>query len=136
MTAMQDIMKTAITAGNFKTLIRLVQKAAFTNTLTVNGPLTVFAPSDESFAKLPQEKIELLLKDKDRLMTVLKSHVHTGKIPSSSFSKLKKIKMMNGKELAVDTTKGIRIDTAKVTKPDIECTNGIIHVIDSVIQLK
>lgn len=133
---MQDIMKTAITAGNFKTLIRLIQKAAFANTLNAHGQFTVFAPTDESFAKYPQEKIELLLKDKDRLMTVLKSHVHTGKVPSSSLLKLKKIKMMNGKELTVDTTKGIRIDTAKVTKPDIECTNGVIHVIDSVIQLK
>jgi len=133
---MYDIMKTTIAAGNLKTLTRAIQKAGLNNILSSNGPYTIFAPSDQAFSKFPQDKIENLLRDKDRLMAVVKSHIHSGKLTSQSISKLRKIKTINGKELSINTTKGICVENAYVIKPDMECTNGVIHIIDNVLQFK
>ena len=133
---MQNIIKTVIDMGNFKTFIRVVQKAGLTQNLTNGSQLTLFVPTDAAFNKFPPEKIENLLNDKDKLLTVLKAHILAKKVPSPSLMNLKKIKTINGKELAISTTKGLRINDANLTKTDIECTNGIIHTIDNVLFLK
>lgn len=133
---MENILKTALELGNFKTFIRIVQKAGLTGNLSNGGQFTVFAPDDVAFTKFPPEKIESLLNDKDRLLTVLKAHIVAKKIMSPSLRGMKKIKTINGKELDVSTTKGLKINDVTVIKADIECTNGIIHAIDNVLLLK
>lgn len=133
---MQNIIKTVIEMGNFKTFIRIIQKAGLTQNLANGGQFTVFAPDDSAFAKFSPEKIENLLNDKDRLMTILKSHIIAKKVMSPNLISLKKIKTINGKELNISTKKGLQINDANVIKTDIECTNGIIHAIDNVFLLK
>jgi len=133
---MQNIIKTVIELGNFKTFIRIIQKAGLTQNLSNGGQFTVFAPDDAAFAKFPPEKIESLLNDKDRLLTVLKTHILAKKVASPSLMSLKKIKTINGKELSISTKKGLQINDANLIKTDIECTNGIIHAIDNVFSLK
>ena len=135
-TLMQNIIKTVIEMGNFKTFIRLIQKAGLTQTLSDGGQYTVFAPNDTAFSKNSPEKIENLLNDKDRLLTILKTHIIAKKVTSPSLMSLKKIKTINGKELIISTKKGLQINDVNVIKTDIECLNGIIHAIDNVFSLK
>jgi len=133
---MKNIVETAIEAGNFKTLIKAVQAAGLVETLSGKGPFTVFAPNDKAFAKLPAGTVEGLLKDKGKLTAVLTYHVVPGKVMAADVLKLKKAKTAQGQEITINTTKGVKVDSANVIQTNIECTNGVIHVIDSVIMPK
>jgi uncharacterized surface protein with fasciclin (FAS1) repeats len=105
-------------------------------TLSGKGPFTVFAPSDAAFAKLPSGTLDRLLKDKKKLTSVLTYHVVPRKVMAADVMKLRRAKTVQGQEISIDTTEGVKISGAKVIKTDIECTNGVIHVIDRVIMPK
>jgi len=132
---MSDIVDTAVAAGSFTTLVKAVQAAGLVDTLKSAGPFTVFAPTDEAFAKLPAGTLTAVLADKAKLTAILTYHVVAGNL------KAKDVAGMNGKTattvqgggLAIDTTKGVKVGAATVTKADIECSNGVIHVIDTVL---
>ena len=130
---MANIVETAIAAGSFKTLVEAVKAADLVDTLSGPGPLTVFAPNDEAFAKLPTGTVEGLLKDIPKLKSVLTYHVLPGKVMSSDVSKMQSAKTVQGQSVSIDTSDGVKVDNAKVVKADIETDNGVIHVIDSVI---
>ena len=130
---MKNLVETAIEAGNFKTLVKAVQEADLVDTLSSEGPFTVFAPTDDAFAKLPEGTIESLLKDKEKLTNILTYHVVPDKVMSDDVIKIKNAKTVNGKELTIDSDNVVKIDDATVIKTDIECSNGVIHVIDSVL---
>lgn len=132
----KDIVATAIGAGTFQTLVAAVQKAGLVETLQGDGPFTVFAPSDEAFAKLPEGTIEKLLKpeNKDMLVSVLTYHVVPAKVMSADALKLDSAATVNGQQLSLAASDaGLSVDGAKVVAADIECSNGVIHVIDSVV---
>lgn len=133
-TAQKDIVDTAVGAGQFKTLVKLVQEADLVDALRGEGPFTVFAPTDAAFSKLPKAQVEALLKDKEALRQVLLYHVVPGKVMSKDVVKLKSAKTLQGAEVKIRVqNKTVRINDARVVKADIECTNGVIHVIDKVI---
>jgi len=132
----KDIVDTAVGAGQFNTLVAAVKAAGLVDTLKGKGPFTVFAPTDAAFAKLPKGTVEDLLKpeNKAKLVSILTYHVVPGSIMSKSISgKKAMVKTVQGSELKVDATKGVMIDNAKVIKADIETSNGVIHVIDTVV---
>lgn len=129
----RNIVETAMDAGSFKTLLTAAQSAGLVETLSGKGPFTVFAPSDEAFAKLPQGTVESLLKDKAKLTAILTYHVVSGKMKAEDVVKQKSLKTVQGKELSIDLTKGVKVGTANVVKTDIDASNGVIHVIDSVL---
>lgn len=132
----KDIVDTAIGAGSFKTLVAAVAAAGLVETLKSSGPFTVFAPTDEAFAKLPKGTVESLLlpENKEKLVAVLTYHVVPGKVMASDVVKLKSAKTVNGKEATIKVSdEGVMVDAAKVVTTDIEASNGVIHVIDSVI---
>ena len=128
----KDIIDTAVAAGNFKTLATALQAAGLIDTLKGKGPFTVFAPTDEAFAKVPKEQLDALLKDKAALTKVLTYHVVPGKVMAKDV-KAGKVKTVQGGELTVATAAGVMVDGAKVTATDIVADNGVIHVIDSVV---
>lgn len=131
-----DIVDTAVSAGNFKTLIAAVQAAGLAETLKGPGPFTVFAPTDEAFAKLPAGTVEDLLKpeNKDKLVAILTYHVVPGKVMSGDVTgKETMAKTVQGAEVKVNGTDGVMVDSAKVVQADIAADNGVIHVIDTVI---
>lgn len=131
-----DIVDTAVSAGSFKTLVAAVEAAGLVDTLKGDGPFTVFAPTDDAFAKLPAGTVEDLLKpeNKDRLVAVLTYHVVPGKIMSGDIAgKTSAVKTVQGSELTVDATNGVKVDEASVVTADIETSNGVIHVIDAVV---
>jgi uncharacterized surface protein with fasciclin (FAS1) repeats len=131
-----DIVDTAVSAGQFETLVTAVQAAALAETLKGEGPFTVFAPTDEAFAKLPAGTVENLLKpeNKEQLVAILTYHVVPGKIMSSDIAgKKAMVETVQGSELSVDATDGVMVDSATVTSADIEASNGVIHVIDTVV---
>jgi uncharacterized surface protein with fasciclin (FAS1) repeats len=130
---MKNIVETAIAAGSFKTLVAAVEAAGLVDTLQSKGPFTVFAPTDEAFAKLPKGTVESLLKDKVKLTSILTYHVVPGKIMSKDVMNLKKAKTVQGQDIKIDTKSGVKINNANVVKADIEASNGVIHVIDTVI---
>lgn len=133
---MHDIIDTAVAAGSFKTLAAAVTAAGLVDVLKGAGPFTVFAPTDEAFAKLPAGTVDALLKDIPKLKKILTYHVVPGKVLAADVAKLdgKSAKTVNGAELKVSSAGGVKINgTANVVKTDIECTNGVIHVLDSVI---
>ncbi len=132
---MKDIVDTAVAAGSFKTLVAAVKAADLVETLKGAGPFTVFAPTDEAFAKLPKEVVDDLLKpeNKSKLQGVLTYHVVAGKVLAVDVLKLKSAKTAHGQQLTIDTKDGVKIDGANVIKTDIGCSNGVIHVIDSVV---
>ena len=130
---MANILETAIAAGSFKTLVEAVKAANLVDTLSGPGPLTVFAPNDDAFAKLPAGTVEGLLKDIPKLKSVLTYHVLPGKVMSSDVIKMQSARTVQGQSISIDTSDGVKVDNAKVVKADIEADNGIIHVIDSVI---
>ena len=130
---MKTIVETAIEAGNFKTLVKAVQEAGLVDTLQGQGPFTVFAPTDEAFSKLPPGTIENLLKNKEQLTDILTYHVVPDKVMSDSVVNLTNATTANGKQLSIDTSAGVKIDNAQVIQTDIECSNGVIHVIDTVL---
>ena len=133
MTMLPDIVDTAVSAGSFNTLVTAVKAAGLVDTLKGAGPFTVFAPTDEAFAKVPKATLDALLADKDALRKVLLYHVVPGSVTSSEVVKLSSAKTAQGSSISIDATNGVMIDNAKVVKADIETSNGIIHVIDSVI---
>jgi len=131
-----DIIDTAVAAGSFKTLAAALQAAGLIDTLKGAGPFTVFAPTDDAFAKLPAGTVETLLKpeNKAKLTAILTYHVVSGNVMAKQAMKLKSAKTVNGKELKLKVVGGsLMVDGAKVVKADIAATNGVIHVIDSVV---
>ena len=131
-----DIVETAVAAGSFKTLVAAVQAAGLVETLQGEGPFTVFAPTDEAFAKLPEGTVESLLKpeNKARLIAILTYHVVPGKVTSSDVVKVKTAKTVQGQELPVQVKNGaVQIGNATVAKADVMASNGVIHVIDTVL---
>ena len=131
----KDIVDTAVAAGSFKTLAAALGAAGLVDTLKGKGPFTVFAPTDEAFAKIPKADLDALLKDKAKLTSILTYHVVSGKVMAADV-KAGKVKTVQGSELTVSTSKGVMVDNAKVIKTDIAADNGVIHVIDSVIMPK
>ena len=129
----KDIVDTAVAAGSFKTLATALQAAGLIETLKGAGPFTEFAPTDEAFAKLPAGTLDALLKDKAKLTAILTYHVVAGKVMAADVVKLKTAKTVQGSNVSIDTTKGVKVDGANVVKTDIACSNGVIHVIDAVI---
>ena len=130
---MANIVETAIGAGSFKTLVEAVKAANLVDALSSPGPLTVFAPTDEAFAKLPAGTVEGLLKDIPKLKSVLTYHVVPGKVMSGDISKMQSARTVQGQSVSIDISDGVKVDNAKVVKADVEADNGVIHVIDSVI---
>jgi uncharacterized surface protein with fasciclin (FAS1) repeats len=131
---MNNIVQTAIAAGSFKTLVAAVQAAGLAETLSGKGPFTVVAPTDEAFAKLPAGTVDALLKDKEKLASILTYHVVSGQVTAADAVKLTEAKTVNGQSFKIMTGKdGVMIDNAKVVTADIMTSNGVIHVIDSVI---
>ena len=131
-----DIVDTAVAAGNFNTLVTAVKAADLVATLKSEGPFTVFAPTDAAFAKLPAGTVESLLKpeNKSKLASILTYHVVPGKVMAADVVKLSRASTVNGKPVSIKVQDGtVMVDSAKVIKTDIECSNGVIHVIDSVI---
>jgi uncharacterized surface protein with fasciclin (FAS1) repeats len=131
----KDIIDTAVAAGSFKTLATALGAAGLVDTLKGKGPFTVFAPTDEAFAKIPKADLDALLKDKAKLTSVLTYHVVAGKVMAADV-KAGKVKTVQGSEITVSTATGVTVDNAKVTKTDIVADNGVIHVIDTVIMPK
>jgi uncharacterized surface protein with fasciclin (FAS1) repeats len=131
---MKDIVDTAVAAGSFETLVTAVKAAGLVETLKGDGPFTVFAPTDEAFAKLPEGTIESLLKDKEKLSAILTYHVVAGKVMAADVVKLKSAKTVQGQEVKIKVNGNkVMVDNANVIKTDIETSNGVIHVIDTVI---
>jgi uncharacterized surface protein with fasciclin (FAS1) repeats len=135
---MADIVDTAVAAGNFNTLVAAVKAAGLVDTLKSKGPFTVFAPTDDAFAKLPKGTVEGLLKDVPKLKAVLTYHVVAGKVMAAEVSKLKTVKTVQGQELKIDAAKwhlhkNIKVNDANIIKPDLVVDNGVCHVIDKVL---
>lgn len=130
---MADIVDTAVAAGSFKTLVTAVKAAGLVDTLKSKGPFTVFAPNDEAFATLPKGTVEGLLKDIPKLKAVLTYHVVAGKVMAADVVKLKSAKTVQGQEVKIDASKGVKVNDATVVKADIVTDNGVIHVIDKVL---
>lgn len=131
----KDIVDTAVGAGNFKTLAAALQAAGLVDTLKGPGPFTVFAPTDEAFAKIPKAQLDALLKDKAKLTAVLTYHVVPGMVLAKDV-KAGAVKTVQGSALTVTTGSGVKVDNANVTATDIVADNGVIHVIDSVVMPK
>ncbi len=135
-TDLSDIVDTAIAAGSFTTLVAAAKAAGLVETLKGAGPFTVFAPNDDAFKKLPAGTVETLLKpeNKAKLASILTYHVIPGKVSASDIAgKTMKVKTVEGTELSVDAKSGVKIDNATVVTADIAASNGVIHVIDTVI---
>lgn len=129
-----DIVDTAVSAGNFTTLVAAVKAAGLVDTLKGAGPFTVFAPTDEAFAKLPPGTVEGLLKDPAKLKDILLYHVVSGQVMAASVVKMKNAKTVEGGMVKIHAMGGkVMVDNATVVKADIACDNGVIHVIDTVI---
>jgi uncharacterized surface protein with fasciclin (FAS1) repeats len=135
---MADIVDTAVAAGTFKTLVAAVTAAKLVVTLKGTGPFTVFAPTDEAFAKLPKGTVEGLLKDIPKLTAVLTYHVVAGKVPASDVVQHPKLTTIQGQDVKIDAAKwhmhkSVKVNDANIVKADIETDNGVIHVIDKVL---
>ncbi len=132
----QDIVDTAVSAGQFNTLVAAVQAAGLVETLKGEGPFTVFAPTDEAFAALPEGTVETLLQPEnlEQLVAVLTYHVIPGKVMSTDIAgQTLQVESVQGSSLSVDATNGVTVDGANVVAADIETDNGVIHVIDKVV---
>lgn len=131
----KDIVDTAIEAGSFTTLVAAVQAAGLVDTLKGDGPFTVFAPTDDAFAALPEGTVETLLlpENKDQLVSILTYHVVPGKVMSGDLTDGMMAATVEGSEVTIGTTDGVTVQGANVTTADIETSNGVIHVIDQVI---
>ena len=132
-----NIVETAVAAGQFKTLAAALEAAGLIDALTGEGPFTVFAPTDEAFAKLPAGTVESLLKpeNKEKLKSILLYHVVPGNVTAKQVMKLngRTVKTLEGGSIKVSTMNGVTVDDARVTKTDIQASNGVIHVIDTVM---
>jgi uncharacterized surface protein with fasciclin (FAS1) repeats len=132
-THLADIVDTAVSAGSFTTLVAAVKAAGLVDTLKGAGPFTVFAPTDEAFAKLPEGTVEALLKDIPKLTKILTYHVVSGKVLAADVVKLTSAKTVEGSEVKIDASNGVKINDSTVTAADVVADNGVIHVIDSVL---
>ena len=133
-TVKNDIVQTAISAGNFTTLVTALTEAGLVSALEGKGPFTVFAPTDEAFKKLPKGALDNLLKDKEALKNVLLYHVVSGNVSSKDVVKLDKATTLNGSDIKIKTVDGkVMINDSQVTTADVQASNGIIHVIDTVL---
>ncbi|MEO6862334.1 MAG: fasciclin domain-containing protein [Microcoleus sp.] len=130
---MADIVDTAVAAGSFKTLVAAVTAAGLVDTLKGAGPFTVFAPTDEAFAKLPAGTVDALLKDIPKLKKILTYHVVSGKVLAADVVKLKSAKTVEGSEVKIDASNGVKINDSTVTTADVIADNGVIHIIDAVL---
>jgi len=138
---MAGICDTAVAAGNFKTLYAATKAAGLVETLNTKGPFTVFAPTDEAFAKLPEGTVEGLLKDIPKLTEILKYHVVNSAVPAADVAVHKKITTLQGQDVKVDAVKwhlhkNVKINDANIIKADVKADNGVIHVIDKVLMPK
>ncbi len=128
-----DIVDTAASAGSFNTLVTAVKAAGLVDTLKGEGPFTVFAPTDEAFAKIPKKDLDALLNDKEALTRVLTYHVVPGKVMAADVVKLSSADTVEGQAITIDTSSGVKVNDANVVKTDIKTSNGVIHVIDTVL---
>ena len=130
----QNIVQTAVGAGQFKTLAKLLTRAGLLNALQQPGPYTVFAPTDAAFAKVPKKTVTALLRNKTKLRAVLLYHVVSGNVRAADVVKLSSAKTLNGKTVRIRVAgSNVFVNTAKVTKPDVIASNGVIHVINRVL---
>ena len=130
----KNIVETAVAAGNFNTLAKALTEVGLVEELQKEGPFTVFAPTDEAFAKLPKGTLESLLKDKEALKKILLYHVVSGKVMASDVVKLKSATTLEGNNVKITINDGnVMINNAKVIKADVSASNGVIHVIDTVL---
>jgi uncharacterized surface protein with fasciclin (FAS1) repeats len=130
---MANIVDTAVNAGSFKTLVAAIKDANLEDTLKGAGPFTVFAPTDEAFAKLPDGTVDSLLKDIPKLKKILTYHVVSGKVMAADVIKLKSATTIEGSNVNIDASNGVKINDATVSTPDVAADNGVIHVIDTVL---
>lgn len=130
-----DIVDTAMSAGNFSTLTAALGAAGLIEALKSDGPFTVFAPTDDAFAKIPPQTLAELLQpqNKEKLIAILTYHVVPGKVTSHEVANLNSATTIQGQALTISKQNGVKIDDAKVIAPDVEATNGVIHVIDTVL---
>jgi uncharacterized surface protein with fasciclin (FAS1) repeats len=128
-----DIVDVAVGAGSFSTLVEAVKAAGLVDTLKGSGPFTVFAPTDEAFAKIDKADLDALLADKEKLTAVLTYHVVPGRVTAADVVKLDSAKTVQGDTISIDTSDGVKVDDAQVVKTDVMASNGVIHVIDTVI---
>lgn len=132
----KDVVDTAVDAGSFQTLAKALNAAGLVETLKGEGPFTVFAPTDEAFSRLPEGTLEDLLRpeNKEKLVAILTYHVVPGKVMASDVASMHSAKTVQGQSLSITKDdKGVMVDNAHVVKTDIECSNGVIHVIDNVV---
>src|SRR5512139_3914111 len=131
----KDIVDTAVSAGSFNTLVAAVQAAGLVDTLKGAGPFTVFAPTNEAFAKIPKADLDAILADKEKLTAILTYHVVPGEVLSTDLKKKQRVETVEGSKvlIKVNKKKGATIDDAKIVQTDIQGSNGVIHVIDTVI---
>ena len=129
----KNIVETAVAAGSFNTLVAAVKAAGLVDLLSGPGPFTVFAPSDDAFKKIPKETLDALIADKDQLTKVLTYHVVPGKVMASQVVTMSTAKTAQGQDVSIDSANGVKINMSKVVTPDIETSNGVIHVIDTVL---
>ncbi|MDF5738845.1 MULTISPECIES: fasciclin domain-containing protein [unclassified Nostoc] len=130
---MANIIDTATNNGSFKTLVAAIQAAGLVDTLKGPGPFTVFAPTDAAFDKLPAGTVDALLKDIPKLKKILTYHVVSGKVLAADVVKLKTAKTVEGSDVKIDASNGVKINDAKVATADVAADNGVIHVIDTVL---
>jgi len=135
---MAGICDTAVAAGNFKTLVAATKAAGLVETLNTKGPFTVFAPTDDAFAKLPKGTVDSLLKDIPKLKAILTYHVVEGKVPASDVVQHPKLTTLQGQDLRIDAAKwhlhkSVKVNDANILKADVQADNGVIHVIDKVL---
>ncbi len=133
---MPTIVDIAVSAGSFNTLVQAVQAAGLVETLSGPGPFTVFAPTDEAFAKIPQDTLQAVLADKEKLTAILTYHVVPGKLMAADVVQQSQLQTVQGQSITVNTEGGVRVDDANIIQTDIEADNGVIHVIDAVIMPK
>jgi uncharacterized surface protein with fasciclin (FAS1) repeats len=133
---MPTIVDIAVQAGKFNTLVQAVQAAGLVETLSGEGPFTVFAPTDEAFAQIPQETLQAVLADKEKLTAILTYHVVPGKLMAADVVRSTQLQTVQGQSITVSTEGGVRVDDANVVQTDIEADNGVIHVIDKVLMPK
>lgn len=130
---MADIVDTAVKAGSFKTLVAAVTAAGLVDTLKGPGPFTVFAPTDEAFAKLPAGTVDALLKDIPKLTKILTYHVVSGKVMAADVVKLTSATTVEGSTVKIDASNGVKVNDSTVTTADVAADNGVIHIIDAVL---
>ncbi|MDR7423550.1 MAG: fasciclin domain-containing protein, partial [Armatimonadota bacterium] len=132
--ASRNIVETAVAAGTFKTLVKAVEAAGLVQTLSGPGPFTVFAPTDEAFAKLPPGTLDTLLRDRQKLSAILTYHVVAGRVLAADVTKMSSARTVNGQAITITVKDGtVMVDNARVIRTDILASNGVIHVIDTVI---